>query len=112
MQIYMCYISFRYFSVFPTTTSLISLYRLYIEILRYLSYYVYETVRISKSPSSALLNDNVCRLQPTFKFNYFSYNLVFTIMNLWNLRSSEKDAVEFFQQKGLLPRHRQCNKWS
>jgi len=29
-------------------------------------------------------------------------------MNLWNLSNSEKDAIEFFQEKSLLPRHHQC----
>jgi hypothetical protein len=29
-------------------------------------------------------------------------------MNLWNLPNIEKDTIEFFQENGLLPRHRQC----
>ena len=29
-------------------------------------------------------------------------------MNLWNLPNSEKDALEFFQEKSLLPTHRDC----
>jgi len=28
-------------------------------------------------------------------------------MNLWNLPNYKKDAIEFFQEKGLLPSHRQ-----
>jgi len=29
-------------------------------------------------------------------------------MNLWNLPNSEKDALEFFQEKGSLPTHHEC----
>lgn len=29
-------------------------------------------------------------------------------MVLWSLPNTEKDALEFFQEKGLLPRHREC----
>jgi len=29
-------------------------------------------------------------------------------MNLWNLPNREKDELEFFLEKGLLPRHCEC----
>lgn len=34
--------------------------------------------------------------------------VLFKIMNPWNLPNSEKDALNFFQEKGLLPAHRDC----